>query len=284
MWGKMKMKKGRSKGWGKIVNAIYVIATSPSFQSELRKIRIKHEIPEKGFKFRRTADNLYEVSCQSRCSEWKYFETQDFEEYNDRCRAIDSDMRSIGRRYNLYYYGFIELITPFLFFSNISQKNFKTLADFHDSVVDVCHETSTNLAFDSLRRIGSIEKDSGLSAVAKEMKIREDEYYLDFLKQFPAMVGISRYASLSDTLDYIRKNWKSIRMQLWRDAVSDEGVMRVKTRITRERDEFIWANQHIRPRSRLADKVNRKFSGQIDAIYVRNIISRENKKRSPRNK
>lgn len=272
-------RKIRSRGFSKMVKTIYAVTQHPRYQKEIRKLRTKYAIPVDGFRFTRK-DSVYEVATSYSCSEWKYSKPDSLEEGLRRFEEMKTDLMEVARHANLFYYAFIEALVPFLFFNNITQRQFRALADFHDgSQWDVCSTENLESIYREGKAIGEIEKDSTISAEDKKFMIRENDFWPDMIRQFPIAVAMSRYASLQDVLSFVRNNWAEIKASMVRTAKDDEGTMWARTRTTWDRYDFIWRNREVSPRGKLAEMVNKQFGSRVDAIYVRNVIAREKKRR-----
>jgi len=91
---------------------------------------------------------------------------------------------------------------------------------------------------------------------------------------YPISVGISPMASKRDVLDYVKKNWESIREQL--DDYGEQ--QRFRERPKAKRNEFLWKHRKL-PIKDLVEKVNEKFPDEslIDAD-IHKIISLERKR------
>jgi len=274
---KMKMGRSKSKGWKKIPNAIYRIVHWKDFQDKIRELRIKYDIPVDGFRAKSYYD-IYQVGTSYNHPKWLHSEDAR-DAWLNRTDSIRDEICSLLKKFNIYYYGYIEIVVPFLFFGNINLKQFRQLIEFHDSNMDVLDHFGMDFIVHQARATGEFEHSTTLSEEERKLLLAENDFALELAKQYPIAIGISRYASLSDTIDYIKKNWSGIKRLLWSGVKPDEGIVPARTSFTLDRNRYIYENQHISPRSELAEMSNRKFGGEIDAIYVRNIISRENKAR-----
>lgn len=79
----------------------------------------------------------------------------------------------------------------------------------------------------------------------------------EVLKKYPIHLCISPMASKRDVLDYISKNWQSIKAHL---RYYDKQVPVYREPMNKERDDYIWENKDL-PGKELAEKVNEKFPG-----------------------
>jgi hypothetical protein len=93
------------------------------------------------------------------------------------------------------------------------------------------------------------------------------------LRAYPVSLGIHKYATKRDVLDYIEKRWNLIQsyVEIYRDKEKRFRKRKYDLEIT----DFIWENRET-PARELADKVNEKFEN-VNFIYsdISKIISLE---------
>ncbi|HEX9804943.1 MAG TPA: hypothetical protein VGA67_04630 [Candidatus Dojkabacteria bacterium] len=121
--------------------------------------------------------------------------------------------------------------------------------------LDVCktiNQFSDNQDFisylDYLDQLDSIKRQEG----AKEWLLNNRK------KLFPVHLAISPYASKRDVLDFINKNWNSMKAQL---NQYDEKIPQYRAKKYTERDDFIWENRKL-PAEEISRLVEEKFPEQ----------------------
>ena len=144
----------------------------------------------------------------------------------------------------------------------ISGKDIQFMPDHHQWA-DMCQIIDGNLQFERNNRNQSVCYEEEAEA-----------------RNYPIHIGISPLSSKRDVIDYVEKNWQSIRTKL--NEYGKE--KRIRTRKNRERDNFIWENKTI-PYKELANLVNEEFptpknKADILDYEISTILSHERKKRS----
>ncbi|MFT5849311.1 MAG: hypothetical protein ACI9H6_000116 [Patiriisocius sp.] len=116
------------------------------------------------------------------------------------------------------------------------------------------------------------EEDASHKRFAKKLQVNN-------LREYPISIRITPHATISDIKKFVELS--SERLKELQQVYLQERVdtKTFKVRITNKKYDYIWENQDNDTRPVLAEKVNQKFRTRHDAIYVRNIISRENKRR-----
>lgn len=263
----------KTKGFSTVLNTLYDISQSEDFRLFANKVRLKYSLPLEGIALPK-GETLYNVAVYFDFKGYVH-STKSLEEKENINRGIYRDLKSYGTKVGIHQWGFIELLIPFIHVRYISRKDFKKLAEFHDSNLDVCHVSRMDFLVNEVKRFVIDNK-----VEDKPIPVQDEKELLDDdIANFPAILLISRSASINQIVDYVRKNKSAIkRAQLSRNE-DPVPIMKARAKLMTEKYDYIWTNRNIHPRNKLAMLVNRKFNTKHDAIYIRNILSRENKKR-----
>ncbi len=262
----------RSKGFDAVISTILKIVSTADFINDISVVRKSLGIDIDGFILKRgeKLENYIEsISVK------KWIENSISEEYDPEILVmLETEVKKTLKKYELYDYRIIDLVTPFFLIKNINPKEFKKVASNANFLsVNLCElDMKVNL-IERYRKLEQLQR--------REVAGTYDTNGLaDLLQsktnQFPIVIGISAYASISDIVDYIHKNSKGIKKI--QDECTKGTVTKGRKRTTYSKYNFIWENRTLN-RTILAEMVNKKFGGKTDAIYIRNIISKEKKRR-----
>lgn len=242
-----------TQGSRKMANYLAHLTTDPKFKLDIQTLRIKYKIPIYGYDlkvWKRWPENE-DPSLPPR--EWF---TLNFKKIND----LYSDLDTIQLKYEMTEDLFEYILFEYFFFNLSTRSLTRYVATNTCKLRDLINE----------KNITKKIMDSKWSKVwEKGLK--------NSIDTFPISISISPYASINDIRDFILKN-KNLILEFqakYKKAHSKIGHQRM--RITSKRNQYIMKNID-KPRPKIAELVTKKFGVKIDAIGVRNIISRELKR------
>lgn len=97
------------------------------------------------------------------------------------------------------------------------------------------------------------------------------------LRAYPISIGIHKYASKRDVLDFVNKRWDVIKEKI--ENYTDEKKRFRKRKLDQKIVDFIYDNKNI-PAKELADQVSEKFGKDFIYYEISKIISLERYRRS----
>lgn len=248
-----KRKVSKNKGYAKLTNYFLHVTSLKEFQTKIEEIRKKYNIPIHGFKvsdrnkwFKKNPYDLPE--CWTPPNTKKPYLFQD-------------ELDLIAAKYELHEMSFDLALFECLFFNTTSAAQ----RLWWSPTVCLARDLPTE-------KFVIKHKEHNLYFATENEEIGKRD------KQYPIAISISPHASINDMIDFIRKNKVEIQRLQNKYKNPDISIGRHRNRTTKLRDEFILKNRRL-PRKEIAQMVSKKFGQTIDEIYIRNVISRELKKR-----
>lgn len=244
-WEKMIEKEESSQSYKKIKNYFILIIKEPEFKAEIKKIRKKFKIPEKGFKI---PSNGVMPNV-------------------DNMMNFGNSLQKILNDYSLHKSYWYETLEYYVYYNEFTEWSGlrKGLVSANDLRADI-EEYNLYLSdeFDQ-------EK---VEEVYSKSYVGEDDKY------FPIALRISPWASKRDILDYVNKNYSTFikKIQDRYKEGKNISIKRKKNTRVNERNEFIYENREL-PSKELMSLVNKKYGDLLDYTYINQIISKKRKEK-----
>lgn len=261
----------QTQGEKKILVNFKKIVITDGFKEEVKRVRGALGIPLDGFVL--TEEELKDVN--------RHIKTSDPEEYHFVAKGLHWECKSDYPRETeklLLMFpvmnGYLSMLLRNYIYYNVFLYN--ELLEYSDHLVDVCmladaEEESSMFLID--------EDHEGSFSVEHHNKAIEGLIY-----KYPVSVRLHPHASQNDVIDFIKKNWKTIKKYQDKYQTKDTSfsLKNSKTKTNkniRERDDFIYENRNL-PRRDIMRIVNKKFGADLDQGSIGKIISLEKVKRS----
>lgn len=228
-----------TQSYKKLWNYFLEIVKTNSFQSAIKTLREKYQIPPKGFKGRN-------ISYYLPPNEWK-------PKNKNLIKKLDKELVGLCNKYSLHFISWAEVISFYLFYNKLKPRydpNSSDLFLLSDLKLEKNEPYSKEIR----------ESDDAAYPIAIRISPYASERdILDYIKK------IYNIAIKPAQECYINKNIKI-------------GKIKSKNQIIQKRDEFIYQNRN-KSGKEIKRLVSEKFGVDLPYEYIPKIIHRENKKR-----
>ncbi len=255
-----------TKGAKSLLNYLKSVIESESFAEDLKTLRVKYLIPDGGFNDKKYL--IKNANPYSKCIIPPSWEGKD--KIKDWDEKLHTDVRDLRLKYNLSNQ-FDHILAKLFFFNWEPQPDSLLRSGF-----DLCTLSDLPLE-DELR---SAVKYAFTNSIPEVRRVDQDLIVeeKDTRREFPVSIAISPYASINEIIDFVRRSKDSIRHLQSKYKNQDSKIGKIRTRSTQERNAFVLEHKD-KPRKKISEMVRKKYGGNVDEIYVRNIISKESKRR-----
>lgn len=246
----MKIKGGKrvpdvTQGQEKLVNQLYEITRSDSFEGKIVELRKKYHIPENGYPGYEDLDRVYDEEHKTLITlaiPYGFVCPQEWlNEKKEGMTDVDKDISGLCRECRVpsdASSGWFLIFKNYLFYNVVEP----------------------SVTFDLCEVVDCDSRDAN----------------------FPVGILVSPCASKADILSYIDKNYSILVKPLQIKHKKENeiiGTIRRKNAALQERNDFIYANRYL-PRKVIAQKVNKKFPDEeLDYSGIGKIIAGEKTKR-----
>jgi len=263
-WRNMDKKVRKSKSFKSIFNYFSHFIRDKSFQEKILAIRIKYKIPPKGFTSNKSQDRYFPPA------EWLGWD-KDKKLNSKSFNKIRDEVDNLCNYYHLYIPDWSLILESYIFYNkiNIFIDDLSSFSSCH--LFDV-YGTLNEMFTKKYVRFNN----------ANQFTFPYMRAVSEMTSAFPIAILVNPYASENEIKDYLKKTWETVQQYQKKYRKVDIKVGKIRTKSGQKIYDFIWENQNLK-RAILAEKVNKKFGRNIDAIYIRNVISRESKRRGTRN-
>lgn len=275
-----------TKSFKKLLNVYLKVVYSNDFKDEIKRFRKKYNIPENGHVFRDRS--LLEVT-QGEGVGWLAekqgynpgFQEKDeaiqlkmYETYYSFTGMVQGEILSTLFKYGIYDLWIAEFFEVFFFVDGITKKDIVKMFEESKTNADLCLFSSKDKIYEMHSYY--LKRNEYANSEATYFNNR----FVLNKAQYPIVLEISDYTSKNDVLDFVRKNWQQVEKMRGNIEYKDRKLVNSRSRITWDVYDYIWKHKDVKPRSKLAEMVNKKFRTKRDAIYIRNIISKLKKERN----
>lgn len=241
----------KTSGIKKNLNYFKTIIQSAGFNKDIRELRNNVGIPTNGYG-KKIYDKWLKNTQGPMDAPW---------EWNKKNihYKLKNLIEKLANRYALMGHAFFGMIFEYLFFNDYCYNYGMFNCD------DTCDVTDINEMVDCLHK-------------RKFSKEYYDSFFATKVNAYPIAISISPYASINDIIDFVRKNKDIINNFQKKYKNTEIKIGRFRHGAMSNRNNLIFENKKL-PRKQIRQIVKDKLGMEINEIYIRDIISKETRKR-----